>query len=94
MRHCVYVDLNSQQEPWTTDASTTSKRRWSDLSPAARIAIVLAGIVELILTTIAVRDLTRRSGKDVRGGKLPWLLAFLVQPFGPLAYFAVGRREA
>jgi hypothetical protein len=25
---------------------------------------------------------------------LPWLLAFLVQPFGPLAYFAVGRREA
>ena len=71
MRHCVYVDLNSQQEPWTTDASTTSKRRWSDLSPAARIAIVLAGIVELILTTIAVRDLMGRSGNNVRGGKLP-----------------------
>jgi len=93
MRHCVYVDLNSQQEPWTTEVSNNSKRRWSDLSPAARIAIVLAGIVELILTTIALRDLTRRSGKDVRGGKLPWLLAFLVQPFGPLAYFAVGRRD-
>ncbi len=68
------------------------KKRWSELSPQARTAIVVGGILELIMTTLALRDLARRPAAEVRGPKPLWLLAFFVQPFGPLLYFARGRR--
>jgi len=53
---------------------------------------VLGAIAELIMTTLVLRDLARRPAARVRGGKLVWVLACVVQPFGPLLYFAVGRR--
>jgi hypothetical protein len=69
------------------------KKKWSDLSPPARTAIVLGGIAELIMTTLALRDLARRPSREVRGWKPVWVLLFFVQPFGPLLYFARGRRR-
>ena len=68
------------------------KKRWSEFSPRQRAAIVLGAIAELIMTTIALRDLTRRPSRQVRGSKLLWVLALFVQPVGPLLYFLVGRR--
>jgi len=68
------------------------KVRWSDLSPRAQTAIVLGGIAELVMTTIAVADLARRPSRQVRGSKLVWLATFVVQPFGPILYFLFGRR--
>ncbi|HWS44563.1 MAG TPA: PLD nuclease N-terminal domain-containing protein [Acidimicrobiia bacterium] len=53
---------------------------------------MLGAIAELIMTTLVLRDLARRPAARVRGGKLVWVLACVVQPFGPLLYFAVGRR--
>ena len=69
------------------------KKRWSELSPPAKRAIVIAGTVEVVVTGFALRDLIRRPAREVRGPKLLWVLAFLIQPFGPLAYFRVGRRR-
>jgi len=69
-----------------------NKKRWRDLSPLEQRAIVFAGAAELALTTAAVRDLKRRPRQRIRGPKPVWLLSFVVQPFGPLAYLAVGRR--
>lgn len=69
------------------------KKRWSELSPSAKRAIVVAGTVEIVVTGFALRDLIRRPAREVRGPKVLWVLAFLVQPFGPLAYFRVGRRR-
>jgi len=46
----------------------------------------------LIVTTLALSDLAHRPAKDVRGPKVFWVLSFVVQPFGPLLYFLVGRR--
>jgi len=71
-----------------------NKKRWSELSPAARTAIVLGGVAELIVTTVALRDLRRRPANDVRGAKPLWVLGFVVQPFGPLLYLWFGRRRA
>jgi hypothetical protein len=68
------------------------EKKWSDLSPRARKAIVVGGIAEAIITLIALRDLRRRPAASVRGPKLLWLPVFAVQPFGPLAYFFFGRR--
>ena len=68
------------------------KKRWSDFSPQQRAAIVVGAVVELIMTTLALRDLARRPSKQVRGGKPFWVLTCFVQPIGPILYFLVGRR--
>jgi hypothetical protein len=68
------------------------KQRWSELSPRQRTFIVLSGIAEFILTTLAIRDLHRRPKTEVRGWKIAWRMGFVVQPFGPILYFLFGRR--
>jgi hypothetical protein len=82
---------------WTEGASdhrSRRKKRWSDLSPRQRTAIVVGAVAELIVTTVALRDLTHRSATQVRGWKFAWVLSFVVQPFGPVLYLAVGRRRS
>jgi hypothetical protein len=83
------VDMNPD-----LDAPPRRKKRWSDLSSRQRTAIVLGGAIEIILTTIALRDLARRPRRQVRGPKAAWVLALLVQPVGPISYFLFGRRRA
>jgi len=70
-----------------------AKKKWSDLSTPAKVAVVLGSIVELTLTAIAMRDLSRRSAAQVRGPKWIWRLVSLVQPFGPILYLLAGRRS-
>jgi hypothetical protein len=48
--------------------------------------------VEIALTATALVDLARRPARQVRGPKQLWLLGCFVQPVGPLAYLALGRR--
>ncbi|MDQ1539155.1 MAG: hypothetical protein QOE58_3548 [Actinomycetota bacterium] len=69
-----------------------SKKKWSDLTVAQRRIIYVAGAAEAGATAAALRDLARRPADQVRGPKVAWLLAFFVQPVGPLAYFAAGKR--
>jgi hypothetical protein len=71
----------------------SDKKSWSDLSPAQRGAVVVLGAVELVLTTIAARDLRSRPREQVRGPKLLWGLLLPVQPFGPVGYLLLGRRR-
>ena len=84
-------------EPETMQRSTADdkrkKKRWSDLSPGKQKIIILGAIAELVMTSIAVADLARRPGKQLRGSKPMWLSTFAVQPFGPILYFLVGRRR-
>ena len=68
------------------------KKKWSDLTDQQKRAIYVGGALESMLTVAAVRDLGSRPADEVSGPKSLWLLAFLVQPFGPLAYFLTGRR--
>jgi hypothetical protein len=70
------------------------KRRWRDLSPAQRTAIVAAGTVQLSLQAAALIDLRRRAREQVNGDRRAWALASFVNFLGPLAYFAFGRRRA
>lgn len=70
-----------------------AKKKWSDLSTAQQCAIVVGGAVELVLTAVVLRDLVRRPAAEVRGPKAVWAVAQVVQPFGPLAYLAFGRRH-
>jgi hypothetical protein len=71
-----------------------STKRWSDLTRTQQRLIIASAAVELALTTAALVDLARRTADQVRGPKALWVLACIVQPFGPLAYLALGRRPS
>lgn len=75
-----------------SDNHPDQKKTWSDLTPGQQRAIVVSGVVELVLTTLAVRDLVRRPKEGVRGPKAAWVASFVVQPVGPITYFLFGRR--
>lgn len=71
----------------------TRKKRWADLSPRERAFVVVGAAVEIVLTTIAMRDLSKRPKSQVRGPKWVWRLVSFVQPVGPVAYLLLGRRD-
>jgi len=68
-----------------------NKKKWSDLTQGQKAAVIVGGIVELILTSIAANDLRHRPKVSVRGPKWLWSMLFGGQPFGPVAYLTVGR---
>ena len=70
------------------------KKRWSDMSGGQRTVIVVAAGVEIVLTATALVDLARRPRAQVRGPKPLWALGCFVQPIGPIAYLAIGRRRS
>ncbi len=69
------------------------KRKWSEMSPGARAGIVAGAAVEIVLTTIALRDLAKRPAALVRGPKALWALGCVIQPVGPVLYLTAGRRR-
>lgn len=70
------------------------RKTWSELSDAQKAAVVIGGTVEVLLTAVALTDLARRPAAGVRGPKVLWAVGCLIQPVGPIAYLAVGRRPA
>ncbi|MBD8869592.1 PLDc N-terminal domain-containing protein [Nocardioides donggukensis] len=71
-----------------------SIKQWSDLSPGQQKVVAVIGVAEALATTAALWDLARRPRSEVRGPKWLWALGVTVQPVGPLAYFAGGRRTS
>jgi hypothetical protein len=68
-------------------------RRWRDLTPAQRWAVVAGGAVQVALQAAALWDLRRRPTAELRGSRRWWVAASFLNYVGPLAYFAVGRRH-
>lgn len=64
------------------------------MTPRARAFVVVVGIIELVVTSVAVRDLRQRSSRAVRGPKWLWGLVCFIQPVGPILYLTIGRRTA
>jgi Phospholipase_D-nuclease N-terminal len=71
-----------------------TRKRWSDFSRGQRAAIIVGSAIEAVLTSVALADLARRPRGQVRGAKALWALVCVVQPAGPVAYLAFGRRSA
>jgi hypothetical protein len=71
-----------------------TKKQWSDFSGGQRAAIIVAAAIEVVLTGVALSDLARRPRVQVRGPKTLWVLVCVVQPLGPIAYLALGRRSS
>ena len=69
------------------------KKQWSSLSAPRKAGIVAAGVAELVVTAVALRDLIRRPASSVRGRKALWYPALFVQPVGSPLYLVAGRRR-
>lgn len=73
------------------------RKRWSDLSPRARRAVIVGGTFEAGLKTAALIDLARRPSDDVRGSKAVWALALALVGSGgvlPIVYLLRGRHTS
>ncbi|MCX5043820.1 PLDc N-terminal domain-containing protein [Aldersonia sp. NBC_00410] len=71
----------------------SKKRSWKELSPRARVRIVIAAAVQFALTAAALADLRRRDPVQVRGSRRVWAAVSFVNFVGPIAYFAFGIRR-
>ena len=77
----------------TRKAAWKKKKSWKELPPAARIGTIVIGAAQLAFLAAAQRDLSRRPAEQIRGPKMFWRLATLVNFIGPGCYFAFGRRQ-
>jgi hypothetical protein len=72
-----------------------AKKRWSDLDPRLRQAILLGGAFEAGLKVAALIDLAQRPRRDIRGPKAAWAAALALVNSGgvvPIVYLLRGRR--
>ena len=73
------------------------KKRWSDLDPHVRQAILLVGAFEAGLKLAALIDLAQRSRADIRGSKAAWAVGLALVNSGgvlPIVYMLRGRRTS
>ncbi|MGY1704820.1 PLDc N-terminal domain-containing protein [Geodermatophilus sp. SYSU D00697] len=68
-------------------------RRWHDLGPRQRAALLALGAVQLALVVAAWADLAGRAPAEVTGRKGVWAAVIAVNWVGPLAWFRWGRRR-
>ncbi|MEP7160513.1 MAG: DUF5652 family protein [Dermatophilaceae bacterium] len=71
------------------------KKRWSDMDPRVRQAIMLGGAFEAGLKVAALIDLAQRPRGDIRGSKVAWAWALAIVNSGgivPIVYLLHGRR--
>ena len=76
---------------WTREKGMNA-RRWSDLSQRQQTALLVTAAVQLSLAATAWVDLATRPPELVNGRKAVWAAIIGVNFFGPIAYFARGRR--
>lgn len=70
-----------------------AKKKWSELSPRTRTLIIVGGTIQIALLVAALIDIKRRPASGIRGPKALWGALAFVDFFGPLSYFAFGRKR-
>ncbi len=71
------------------------KKRWNDLDPHVRQAILLGAAFETGLKLVALIDLAQRSRANIRGSKAAWAAGLALVNSGgvlPIVYMLRGRR--
>ena len=98
LRDRFHAAANVRTIPMTSESNNERRsgrpKSWSEIPPPARKAMIALGVLEAIVTTIALRDLARRPSSRVRGWKPLWLAVLFVQPIGAPSYLIFGRRAS
>ena len=69
------------------------RKTWRDLGDRQKMAVLVAGSVQISLLLTALLDIYRRPAQEIRGSKRMWAAVSLVNFVGPISYFAFGRRK-
>lgn len=69
------------------------RKRWNDLNPVQKAAIIAAAVVEFALLAATHFDLRRRPAAAINGSKRMWMVLSFINFLGPLAYFTWGRKR-
>jgi hypothetical protein len=86
----VQVDDGKKKSRWTF--RMPRRKSWREMSPVQRGANIVLMIVEFVFTGWALWDIKHRSPDQIKGNKRTWMMASLIQPFGPLIYLVFGRK--
>jgi hypothetical protein len=70
-----------------TTKTSTARR---NVSPLAKVALALIGLVQIGLALAAFSDLWARPATQVRMTRPAWIPIILINWIGPLAYFVGG----
>ncbi len=70
------------------------RKKWADLSPFQRGAVVVISFVQVALLIAALVDISRRSPEEINGDKRLWTILAFVNYIGPISYFLFGRKPA
>ncbi|MFL0410912.1 PLDc N-terminal domain-containing protein [Microbacterium paludicola] len=70
-----------------TTKTSTARR---NVSPLAKVALALVGLVQIGLALAAFSDLWARPATQVRMTKPAWIPIILINWIGPFAYFVGG----
>ncbi len=84
--------LGSSGPPTVESPHPTPRFRMA--GPRWKAALAVAVVVDGALKTATLVDVRRRPPQSLRGSKRLWRVLALVNFFGPLAYFTIGRRPA
>jgi hypothetical protein len=55
--------------------------------------VIVAGTVQVLLLTAALRDIRPRPAEEINGSKWVWTAASSVNFIGPISFLAFGRRR-
>jgi Phospholipase_D-nuclease N-terminal len=69
------------------------RKRWSDLRPGQRAAVLAVGAAQVTLAVTAWADLARTPSAQVNGRKAVWAAVIAVNWIGPASWFRWGRRR-
>jgi hypothetical protein len=68
-------------------------KKWRDLEPRQRQAMIVGGAVQATLALGAWYDLSHRPKELVNGPKVLWAFVITINFVGPLTYFRFGRHH-
>ncbi|MBH0120357.1 hypothetical protein ACWDUD_04460 [Rhodococcus sp. NPDC003382] len=71
---------------------SAAKKKFADLAPWQKAAVLTLASVQLSLAATAWADLATRPAEKVNGSKGKWALITLINFVGPIWYFRKGRR--
>jgi hypothetical protein len=64
------------------------------MTPTQRVFVIIGAIVQITLLVVAQRDLGKRPAEQIRGPKVLWRAATMVNFAGPIAYFVWGKKKS
>lgn len=69
------------------------KKKWSELSPKGKAAVVGALAAHVVLVGLAHSDLSARRDEEIRGPKWVWRMATAANSSAVAVYFLAARRR-